>query len=101
VSFAPAYGKVLVYEWFGEDNLVVGFEKGIIAFISVKQETFGQEKVTINVGPSGPIECFTICADHQKLAVAQMGVIKFYSTADWTEQTGERLEITKSAGKIT
>jgi hypothetical protein len=41
VSFAPAYGKVLNYDWYGEDHLVVGFEKGIIAFISVKQETFG------------------------------------------------------------
>lgn len=30
-----------------------------------------------------------------------MGVIKFYSTTDWSEQIGERLEITKSAGKIT
>lgn len=29
-----------------------------------------------------------------------MGIIKFYSTVDWVEQTGERLEITKSAGKI-
>lgn len=30
-----------------------------------------------------------------------MGVIKFYSTTDWVEQVGERLEITKSAGRIT
>ena len=29
-----------------------------------------------------------------------MGMIKFYSTVDWIEATGERLEITKSAGKI-
>ena len=35
------------------------------------------------------------------MAVAQMGVIKFYSTTDWVEQVGERLEITKSAGRIT
>ena len=30
-----------------------------------------------------------------------MGVIKFYSTNDWVEQVRERLEITKSAGRIT
>lgn len=30
-----------------------------------------------------------------------MGTIKFYQISDWTEITGERLEITKSAGKIT
>lgn len=29
-----------------------------------------------------------------------MGTIKFYSMTDWSEQVGERLEITKSAGKI-
>jgi len=49
-----------LYEWYGEDHLVVGFEKGIIAFISVKQESFGQEKLTVNVGPNGPIDAFTI-----------------------------------------
>lgn len=30
-----------------------------------------------------------------------MGAVKFYSMVDWSEQIGERLEITKSAGKIT
>ena len=30
-----------------------------------------------------------------------MGIIKFYSMVDWVELVGERLEITKSAGKIT
>jgi cytosine/uracil/thiamine/allantoin permease len=30
-----------------------------------------------------------------------MGLIKFYNTNDWTESVGERLEITKSAGRIT
>jgi hypothetical protein len=41
ISFQATYGKVVLYEWYGEDHLIVGFEKGIIAFISVKQETFG------------------------------------------------------------
>jgi WD repeat-containing protein 19 len=41
ISFQATYGKVLLYEWYGEDHLIVGFEKGIIAFISVKQDTFG------------------------------------------------------------
>jgi hypothetical protein len=25
VSFASAYGKVLTYQWYGEDHLIVGF----------------------------------------------------------------------------
>ena len=61
----------------------------------------GQEKFTVNVGPSGTIDCFALCMEHQKLAVAQNGIVKFYSTTDWTEQVSERLEITKNAGKIT
>jgi hypothetical protein len=101
ISFAATYGRVLLYEWFGEDNLLVGFEKGIIALISVKQESFGQEKFTIVVGPSGPIDAISISADQQKMAVAQNGSIKFYPTNEWIELVGERLEITKSAGRIT
>jgi hypothetical protein len=85
VSFAAGYGKVLVYEWCGEDHLIVGFEKGIISLISLQQESFGQEKFTINVGPSGPIDSISLCLDQQKLAVAQMGTIKFYLTSDWQE----------------
>lgn len=42
----------------------MGFEKGIIAFINVKQgESFGLEKLAINVGPNGPINAFSISAD--------------------------------------
>lgn len=58
VSFAAAYGRVVNYDWYGEDHLIVGFEKGIIAFISVHPDSMGQEKFTVNVGPSGPIDCF-------------------------------------------
>jgi hypothetical protein len=64
VSFAPAYGKVLIYDWYGDDHLIVGFEKGVIAFISVNQDSFGQEKMSINVGPSGPIDAFSIQVEH-------------------------------------
>jgi len=41
ITFKANYGKALLYDWFGEDHLVVGFEKGVIAFMSVKQESFG------------------------------------------------------------
>ena len=50
----------MVYDWFDEDTLIVGFEKGYIALISVRQDNFGQEKFNLNLGPNGPIECFTI-----------------------------------------
>jgi hypothetical protein len=34
------------------------------------------------------------------MAVAQNGLIKFYSASDWSELVSERLEVTKSAGRI-
>jgi hypothetical protein len=63
ITFQANYGKALLYDWFGEDHLIVGFEKGVIAFMSVKQESFGQEKFTINVGSGMPIDAFNICSD--------------------------------------
>ena len=101
INFNAAQGKVLLFQWYGEDHIIVGFSTGIISMISVAPESMGTEKASINVGGSAQIEAISICYDLQKLAVAQMGVIKFYSMADWSEFTGERLEITKSAGKIT
>lgn len=62
----------------------------------------GQEKGSINLGANnGPVDALSICTDLEKLAVAQNGVVKFYSLTDLSEQHGEKLEITKSAGKIT
>jgi len=91
----------LTYQWYGEDHIIVGFANGIVALISVSVETMGKEISTISVGPSGPIDAICVNGDIQKMAIAQMGLIKFYSLEDWSEQVGERLEITKSAGKIT
>lgn len=45
----------------------------------------GKEAATINVGPGGPIDAICVNKDIQKLAVAQMGAIKFYSLEDWME----------------
>ena len=91
----------MTYQWYGEDHIIVGFANGIVALISVSPESMGKEISTISVGPSGPIDAICVNADIQKMAIAQMGIIKFYSLDDWSEQVGERLEITKSAGKIT
>lgn len=101
INFNPQYGKVACYQWYGEDSIIIGFMNGVVGYYSLKEGALGTELKCINIGVSAAIDTIQICHDLQKLAVAQLGVIKFYSLEDWSEYVGERLEITKSAGKIT
>jgi hypothetical protein len=48
-----------------------------------------------------PIECINVNQEVGKIAVASQGTIRFISMQDWKEVVGDRIEITKSSGKIT
>lgn len=51
--------------------------------------------------PSGnPIEAICINLDLDKIAVASMGSIKFFSTKNWIESSEDRIDISKSSGQI-
>lgn len=62
--------KVVTYQWYGEDHLVVGFSNGVVSLISVEMDSMGQEKANINSGSSSAIEYISVNYDLQKLAVA-------------------------------
>jgi hypothetical protein len=42
-SFAQNFGKALMFEWFGDNRLVVGFNTGFISVVSTKSQELGQE----------------------------------------------------------
>ena len=55
-----------------------------------------------NLKPSGtPIEAISINMDLDKLAIASMGSIKFYSTKNWVESSEDRIDVSKNSGQIT
>ena len=47
------------------------------------------------------IESINVNTELEKIAVACQGSIRFIQMSDWTESVTERIEITKSCGKIT
>lgn len=49
----------------------------------------------------GPIEQFAYNEEMQKIAIASVGSIRFFSTSSWLEETSERIEIQKSSGQMT
>jgi WD repeat-containing protein 19 len=48
-----------------------------------------------------PIEAICINNDLDKVAIASMGSIKFYSTKTWVESSEDRIDISKNSGQIT
>jgi len=72
----------------------------MVNMLSTKANELGQEISACQVGNT-PIECINVNAEVGKVAVASQGTIRFISLADWKEVVADRIEITKSCGKIT
>mmetsp|Transcript_17772 Transcript_17772/g.12707 ORF Transcript_17772/g.12707 Transcript_17772/m.12707 type:complete len:201 (+) Transcript_17772:326-928(+) len=87
INFNPQYGKVSCFQWYGEENVIVGFSSGIVAQISVKDSSMGQELFAVNAGFNSQIDAINVNHDLGKVSVASLGTVRIYSLADWTEQT--------------
>lgn len=42
-NFQPNYGKALLFEWYGDNRLVIGFSSGMLSIVSTRSEDIGQE----------------------------------------------------------
>ena len=42
-SFHANFGKALLFEWFGDNKIVIGFNSGMIILVSTKSTELGQE----------------------------------------------------------
>ena len=42
-SFHNSFGKAVIFEWFGDNKLVIGFNSGMISLVSTKSQELGQE----------------------------------------------------------
>jgi hypothetical protein len=68
--------------------------------VSTKANELGQELAVASVG-NMVIESINVNQELNKIAVACQGSIRFIQMSDWTECVSDRIEITKSCGKIT
>lgn len=68
--------------------------------LSTRANELGNELSVCQVGNT-PIESINVNEEIGKIAVASQGTIRFISMSDWKEVVSDRIEITKSCGKIT
>jgi|LauGreDrversion4_2_1035121.scaffolds.fasta_scaffold83863_2 hypothetical protein len=87
-------------EWCGENKIIVGFSSGYVNMVSTRANELGQEISACQVGTT-PVECINVNLEVGKIAVASQGSIRFISLTDWKEVVADRIEITKSGGKVT
>ena len=99
-NFGANYGKAVTFEWFGENTMIIGFSTGVVSMVSTKANELGQELAVASVG-NMVIESLNVNQELNKIAVACQGSIRFIQMSDWTECVADRIEITKSCGKIT
>jgi len=99
-NFHSNFGKALMFEWFGDNKLIIGFSSGMVSMVSTRSNELGQELASVSCGQNA-VEAININKDLNKIAVAATGTIKFFNLADWTECLTDRIEIQKGCGKIT
>jgi len=99
-NFSSNYGKATEMEWCGENRIIVGFNSGYVNMVSTRANELGQEISACQVGTT-PVECINVNLEVGKIAVASQGSIRFISLTDWKEVVADRIEITKSGGKVT
>jgi hypothetical protein len=99
-TFSSNYGKAVEFDWCGENKIIVAFSSGMVNMLSTRANELGQEISACQVGNS-PIESLYVNEEVGKVAVASQGSIRFVSLSDWKEVVADRIEITKSCGKIT
>jgi hypothetical protein len=99
-NFHASYGKANLFEWYGDNKILIGFSSGMLSMVSTRSEDIGQEINAISTGNSS-IEALVINNDIHKAASASNGIIRFYDLRDWSECVQEKIEIQKGCGKIT
>lgn len=88
-----------MFEWYGDNKLIIGFASGMISCVSTRSNELGQELASIKVS-SSPIEAISVNNDLNKIAIGSGGTVKFYTMNDWQEVSSERIEISRSCGKM-
>ena len=83
-NFHASYGKALLFEWFGDNRILIGFSSGILSLVSTRSEDIGQELHSISTG-NAPIESLVVNNDLHKCATAANGTIRFFDLREWTE----------------
>lgn len=78
----------------------MAFQTGQCLVISVDPATIGQELTGFRPF-TGPIEQISVNHEVRKVAIAAQGCVRFYNFDTWTEESGDRIEISKSSGQIT
>ena len=100
IEFDKSYGKLACFEWFDKDTLFIAFQTGQCLLISVQEQNLGAELHAFRPVTSN-IEQIAINHEMRKVAVAAQGTIKFYNFDTWTEESSDRIDISKSSGQIT
>ena len=58
-NFHPTYGKAVLFEWYGDNRILIGFSSGMLSLVSTRSEDIGQELHSISTGTS-PVESIVI-----------------------------------------
>lgn len=100
IEFEKSYGKISAFEWLTGSIIFITFDTGVCAAVSMAADKMGTELK--NFRPHfGAIEAFNINHEMQKIAIASQGSIKFFNINNWTEESSDRIDISKSSGTIT
>lgn len=75
-NFSSSYGRAVVFQWYNDNSILVGFSNGNLSLISTKTNALGQEIASATIG-NFAVEAISVNLELGKIAVAAQGSIRF------------------------
>lgn len=93
------YGRIVTYEWFNSDQLLVGMSEGYLVALSTNPNDLGSELFATRLFNTS-LHNLCICESLGKIAVAGDDCIKILSLPNFKEVRSEKIDMPLERGRV-
>ena len=93
------YGKIITYEWYAEDKIIVGCSEGWIVAISMAKGNFGAEIYSMKIF-NITFDSLCINKTQGKIAVAGDNSVRFFNVGNFKEVRGDKIDVSYELGRV-
>lgn len=99
ITLQTHYGKIINYEWYAEEKLIIGCSEGWIVAINMSRSNFGSEIYSMKIF-NITFDCMCINKSQNKIAVAGDNSIRFFNLGNFKEVRGDKIDMSYELGRI-
>ena len=93
------FGRIVTYEWYADDKIIVGCYEGWIVGVSVSRSSCGTELFSYKVFNIS-FEALCVNRTENKVAISGDNTIRFFNLANMKEVRADKIELSYDIGRI-